>query len=242
MYRLSIIDFIKYGMLGIAVCAVVSYTFYKSLIMFVILAPIAAVAAPMSMRERLKNERIRKLTDQFRETMLSVSAFLGAGISLENAFIKTYPEICRMYGRDALMSRELELIISRIRLNKPVEAALMDFATRSRADDIRNFTEVFIISKRRGGSMKEIIESTADVIRDKAAVNEEIRSMTASRRYEQNIMNLLPFAIIIYIDMTTDGFLNIMYECFAGRVIMTFCLSLTCVSYLLSQKLLNIRV
>lgn len=242
IYRLSITDFIKYGALGAAVCAAAAYAFYRSLIVFIIFAPTAAVIFPLSMRKRLKNERIRKLTEQFREAMLSVGAFLGAGMSLENAFIKTYPETVRMYGKDALMSKELALIISRIRLNKPVEEALMDFAVRSRSDDIRNFTEVFIISKRRGGSMKEIIESTAGVIRDKAAVNDEIRSMTASRRYEQSIMNLLPFAIIVYIDLTTDGFLNIMYECFAGRVIMTFCLTLTCVSYLLSQKLLDIKV
>ena len=66
--------------------------------------------------------------------------------------------------------------------------------------------------------------------------------MTASRRYEQNIMNILPFVIIIYIDLTSDGFIDIMYGCFAGRVIMTVSLILTGVSYMLSQKILDIKV
>ena len=66
--------------------------------------------------------------------------------------------------------------------------------------------------------------------------------MTAARRYEQSIMNLLPFAIIIYIDFSTDGFLDVMYECFAGRVVMTICLIMIGVSYMLSQRILNIRV
>ena len=90
--------------------------------------------------------------------------------------------------------------------------------------------------------MKEIIENTASIIRDKRAVNEKILNMTASRRYEQNIMNILPFVIIIYIDLTSDGFIDIMYGCFAGRVIMTVSLILTGVSYMLSQKILDIKV
>ena len=55
-------------------------------------------------------------------------------------------------------------------------------------------------------------------------------------------MNILPFVIIIYIDLTSDGFIDIMYGCFAGRVIMTVSLILTGVSYMLSQKILDIKV
>ena len=119
---------------------------------------------------------------------------------------------------------------------------LQDFAERSGLQDIRNFTEVFSIAKRSGGSLKEIIERTGKIIRDKTAVTEEIRSMTASRRYEQNIMNILPFGIILYINLTSNGFLNVMYERFAGRMIMTACLALIALSYWLSQKILDIRV
>ena len=241
-YVLTKEDKLKYGSIGAVICAAIAYAFYRSIIVFILLLPAGILVYPKSKITELKSKRQSRLTEEFTEGMLSVGSFLGAGLSLENAFISAYREQCRINGKDALMSREFENFIKNIRLNKSIEAILKEFAERSMVDDIKSFSEVFIIAKRKGGRMKEIIENTASIIRDKRAVNEEILNMTASRRYEQNIMNILPFVIIIYIDLTSDGFIDIMYGCFAGRVIMTVSLILTGVSYMLSQKILDIKV
>ncbi len=228
--------------MGLLLCAVIAYTFYKSILVFVFLLPAGMILFPLSRRNALKSERLWRLMLEFREAMWSVSGFLSAGLSVENAFFKTYGELCRMYGKDSMMAREFASIIRQTRLNIPVEAALGEFAGRSGVDDIKNFSAVFSIARRRGGNMKDIIENTTRVIKDKTTVSEEIKNMTASRRYEQKIMNLLPFMIIIYIDLSTDGFLDVMYSCFAGRVIMTICLIMLGVSYMLSQRILDIKI
>ena len=230
------------GALGAAVCAVGAYTFYRSLTVFLLLLPAAVTGFPFYRREQLKNKRLWELTLEFKEAIWILSGFLSAGISVENAFEMSVPELIKLYGSDAMIVREFQAITRGIRLNKPVESLLDDFAKRSGLGDIRNFTEVFSIAKRSGGSLKDIIERTGRIIRDKTAVTEEIRNMTASRRYEQNVMNVLPFLIIIYINMTTRGFLDIMYESFMGRVIMTVCLVLIGSSYYFSQKILDIKV
>ena len=241
-YALTKEDKLKYGSIGAVICAAIAYAFYRSIIVFIVLLPAGILVYPKAKITELKSKRQSRLTEEFTEGMLSVGSFLGAGLSLENAFISAYREQCRINGKDALMSREFENFIKNIRLNKPIEAILKEFVERSMVDDIKSFSEVFIIAKRKGGRMKEIIENTASIIRDKRSVNEEILNMTASRRYEQNIMNILPFVIIIYIYLTSDGFIDIMYCCFAGRVIMTVSLILTGVSYMLSQKILDIKV
>ena len=147
-----------------------------------------------------------------------------------------------MYGPKGMITQEIAAIVRGIRLNKPVEGLLTDLADRSGLQDIRNFAEVFAIAKRSGGSMSEIIGRTTEVIRDKTAVTEEIRNMTASRRYEQNIMNVLPFAIIVYINLTSSGFLDVMYRTLAGRAVMTLCLAMLAGSWALSRKILDIRI
>ena len=242
IYKLTGSDFIKQGSIGLLLCAVIAYTFYKSILVFIFLIPAGVIFFPLSRRDYLKSERLWRLMLEFREAMWSVSGFLSAGFSVVNAFLKTHGELCRMYGNDSMMAGEFASIIRQIRLNVPVEAALGEFAGRSGVDDIKNFSAVFSIARRRGGNMKEIIENTTRVMRDKTTVNEEIKNMTASRRYEQKIMNLLPFMIIIYIDLSTEGFLDVMYDCFAGRVIMTICLIMLGVSYMLSQRILEIKV
>lgn len=241
-YTLTAGDFLRQGGIGLGLCAVISYTFYKSLFIFLLLLPVGLILFPLSRREYLKKKRLWQLTIEFREAVWIVSGYLSAGYSAENAFIAALPELRDMYGPDAMIVKEFRLIVKGIRLNRPLEGLLKDFAERSTVDDIRNFAEVFGIAKRSGGNMKEIIENTTNIIRDKTGVTEEIKNMTAAKRYEQNIMNLLPFALIIYMDITTSGFLDIMYESTMGRVVMTGCLVMVVVAYKLSQRILDIKV
>ena len=55
-------------------------------------------------------------------------------------------------------------------------------------------------------------------------------------------MNVLPFLIILYIDITSDGFLDVMYQTLTGRIIMTVCLLLIGISCWFSGRILNICV
>ena len=242
IYSLTIKDVVREGLTGAAVSALASYTFYRSLIISALLVPVSFVLYPGFRREALRKKREWELILQFREAIWIISGFLSAGLSVENAFSSAVPELERLFGRKAMIVREFETIVRGISLNKPVEGMLNDFAFRSGVGDIRSFAEVFSIAKRSGGSLKDIIERTGSIIRDKTAVTEEIKNMTAAKRYEQSLMNILPFLIILYIDLTSDGFLDVMYETMTGRLIMTVCLILIGISCLISGKILNISV
>lgn len=241
-YHLTGGDFLRQGGIGLLLCALVSYTFYKSIFIFLLLIPVGCVVFPLSRKDHLRKKRLWELTIEFREAVWIVSGYLSAGYSAENAFITTLPEIKDMYGNDAMIVKEFKQIVKGIKLNKPLEVLLNDFAKRSSVEEIRNFSEVFGIAKKSGGNMKEIIENTTNIIRDKTTVTEEIKNMTAAKRYEQSIMNLLPFGLIIFMDITTNGFLDIMYEGVLGRIVMTVCLIMIFAAYMLSQKILDIKV
>ena len=241
-YVLTVKDRLREGAKGAAVAFIVSYTFYKSLTLFLILGPAAAFAFPILMRKQLCNKRLWELKLQFKEAIWMLSGYLSAGLSVENAFETALPELIRLYGDKSMIANEFRLIVRGVKLNKPIEPLLQDFAARSGLSEIRSFSEVFTIAKRSGGSLKEIIERTCNIIKDETEVSEEIRNLTAARRYEQRIMNLLPFGIIIYINVTSGGFMNVMYESLQGRVIMTLCLGLIVLSYFLSQRILDIRL
>lgn len=241
-YELSLKDRLREGAKGIGAAAVIAYTFYRSMILFLLLGPLAAIAFPLLMKTKLKDKRLWELKLQFKEAIWMLSGYLSAGLSVENAFATVLPELHRLYGERSMMAVEFGTIVRGVRLNKPIEPLLHDFAQRSGLPEIRSFAEVFAIAKRSGGSLKEIIERTGSIIRDETEVSVEIRNLTASRRYEQRIMNLLPFGIIIYINVTSGGFMTVMYESLRGRLIMTFCLGLIALSYYLSQKILDIRL
>ena len=242
IYQLTSADILREGGVGVLLSVLISYTFYKSAAAMLLLAPTAFALFPIMRRRALKEKRQWNLTIQFKEAIWILSGFLSAGLSVENAMEMSVPELKKLYGHDAMIVREFQQMNRGVKLNKPLEPMLNDFAQRSGLQDIRNFAEVFAIAKRSGGSLKEIIERTGRIIRDKTAVSEDIKNMTASKRYEQNIMNILPFAIILYINLTSNGFLDVMYQTFMGRVIMTGCLALIGLAYFLSLSILDIKI
>lgn len=241
-YRLRLKDWCILGGKGTLFCAVTAYTFYRSLFAFLLLLPLGAVAYPLYQRRILCAERKRKLQSQFKDGISMLSSFLGAGYSVENAFSAAAAELCGLYGEEAMITGEFIRINAGLRMNKPVEVLLSDFAKRSGLEDAGNFAEVFRIAKRSGGELCSIIAHTAEVIREKTSVEDEISMLTASRRFEQRIMNLMPFGIILYIDFSSAGFFDPMYLTALGRGIMTVCLLGYAGAWALSDRILDIRL
>ena len=129
-----------------------------------------------------------------------------------------------------------------VRMNMSIEELLTDFSIRSANDDIRSFVQVLNLSKRSGGDLREIVERTAGVIRDKVQVREDIRTATQAVRFEQNIMSVIPIFIILYIDLSSSGFLGPLYNGVAGRAVMTAALIMMAASLIISRKISDIRL
>ncbi|MDO4437897.1 MAG: type II secretion system F family protein [Eubacteriales bacterium] len=193
-------------------------------------------------QKELSDKRKLKLSAEFRECSEILSSYINAGYSVENAFLICSREAERLFGKEAEISIGFKEIVAGIRMNKPVEVLLETFAETSGLAEIMSLAEVFSIAKRTGGDLKEIIDRTVNVIREKSELMDEIRNMTAAKRYEQKIMNILPFAVIIYINLTQSDFLNIMYEQVAGRIVMSICLIMFIISYFISRKMMNIEL
>lgn len=171
-----------------------------------------------------------------------LAANLSAGYSIENALANSSQELDMLYGEEGMINREFAGMVRQIRMNQAVEQVFFEFADRSGLEDVRNFAQVFKAAKRSGGDLVAIINHTAGVIRDKAQVREEIANMTASKKLEQKIMNLIPFFLIFYIDRASPGFFSMMYRTAAGRIIMTICLGVYGIAFWLSKRILDIPV
>ena len=113
---------------------------------------------------------------------------------------------------------------------------------RSGIEEIQSFSRYLRVAKRSGGELVSIMNRTADSIRDKIQLHEEIRTMTASRQFEQKIMNLLPFLIILYIDITSPGFFDLMYTTAIGQILMTGCLAVYVLAIWLAARMLDIKL
>ncbi|MDR2022036.1 MAG: type II secretion system F family protein [Hungatella sp.] len=240
-YVLTPVQWCQYGFQGLAAAGLFAYVFYRSIASFLLFVPMVFIF-PMIKKRELKEERLQQLNLEFKEGILLLASFLSAGYSVENAFSASVKELILLYGEEGMVSKEFSHIESQIRMNRSVEQALTEFAGRSGLDDVKNFVEVFAAAKRSGGELVSIISHTAAVIRDKVQVRQEILTMTASKQFEQKIMSIIPFFIVLYIDITSPGFFNIMYSTGIGRVLMTLCMVIYIVAMGIAKRIMRIEV
>ena len=240
-YTLSRREWVLYGAEGILLAAVLDYVFYRSFLWILLIFP-AGILFPLALKKKLKQRRMEKLRGEFKDAILAVASGLNAGYSVENAFAVSLKEMEEIHGSDSMIAQEIRLILRKVRLNLTFEEALGDFAKRSGLDDVKNFSDVFLAARKSGGELMEIIARTAEIIGEKIRIQEEILTATASRRMEQKIMSAIPILIVVYIELTSPGFFEILYSTMGGRILMTICLGIYLVSCQLAKSFLEIEI
>lgn len=211
--------------------------FYRSVIAILPMSPVG-VFCFRSIRQRKLEQTKKNLTVQFRECILAVSASLRAGYSVENAFRECRQDMVLLYGEEAPICRELDYIRRGLDINITLEELLTDLACRSHCSEIREFAQIFVLAKRNGGSMPEIIRSSAVMIGQKIDLQQEIAVMLSGKQMEQNIMKLMPFGILLYISLANRGYFDVLYHNWQGAALMTGCLAVYLLAYAMGERIM----
>lgn len=226
---------------GAILVLAIGYFFYRSFIACAALLPLFGFFVKEKRRE-LSKKRRQELNAQFKDLVLALSANMKAGYSVENALREAYRDMEPLYGTDSPIAFEIRHMIRGLENNVPLEKLLYDLGLRSHLPDIMQFADVFLIAKKSGGNLTEILEKTAGVIEQKIETDKEIQLMLSAKKMEQKIMNLVPFLIIFYIGTTSKGFFDVLYHNLVGIVVMTVCLVFYGAAWRLSRKIVEIEV
>lgn len=222
-YRFSFPGWIAILAIWVIVVTAFSWFFYHSFWVAVFLGPFF----PLYFRE-VKKECIQrrkwKLKSQFADALQGVSTALQSGNSMENAFRKVYSEMKSIYGKEADIVKEFYVIVKGIDNNITIETMISDFAARSQIEEIEDFSDIFIVGKRTGGNMRDMISVCCKTITEQIEIQREFRVLLASKQLELRIMCLVPFGMLLYIGTMSKGYFNALYGSLSGKIIMTGCL------------------
>lgn len=241
VYDMSLEEKIQCYIQGLFVIGVVLWIFYQSIAIILICSPLTYFYVKYQCRKKCR-ERKWELTLQFREGVQTLVAALSTGYSVENAFVQAIKDLQLLYLNETMIIPEFEYIVYQIQMNVPVENALEDFAQRSMVDDIKSLSEVFATAKRTGGDLIKILRSTSRMIGDKIEVTREIITMMSAKKFEANIMGIIPIGIILYMKISSPGFLDPLYHNIVGWLVMTIALIIYVVSFTLMNRILAIDV
>lgn len=226
---------------GVVLIGVIAYLFYDSPIAAVFLTPLLYPYYKRRAREKMQQDK-KELSAQFREALAAIITALKAGYSAENAFIECLREMQFQFGEKAMITREMKRIGKGIENRIPLEKLLAEFASRWQIEEISEFAEVFSIARRSGGNLPEILGRTAEIIRGRMEIDTEIDILLSSRKFEQKIMDGVPFFIIFYLGLSTDGFFSVLYHNLPGVIFMTGCLAAYLAAYVISDRIMAIEL
>lgn len=205
---------------------------------------VGIVAGKLFLPMRVKSiieKRKKELNHQFRDMLEALTTSLGAGKNVNDSFFGVYEDLKVQYQSDAYILKELEVIISGIHNNVAIEDVLEDFGKRSGNDDILSFANVFKISYRKGGNIKDIIRNTHSILSDKMEIAEDIETLVTSNKMEQNIMILMPIALIGVIKMMSPEFAaNFVTP--TGIISTTVSIVIFAVAYFIGKSVLDIKI
>ena len=258
VYYMSKTEKIGYFLLAFCVGATVGYLFYGGLakdeygnptmithilntIICVTVGIIAGKFFLPARTEKIQQKNVDKLRMQFRDMLDSLTTSLNAGMNVTDSFVNVYDDMKVQYDEDAYINKELEVILSGINNNVDIEEVLMNLGNRSGIDDIKSFANVFKLSYRKGGNIKEIIRNTHEIISEKMEIEENIRAMVSSNKMEQNMMTVMPVGIVGLIKMMSGDF-GANFTTGVGIVSTTIGVGIFALSYWLGKSILDIKV
>ncbi|WP_288683753.1 type II secretion system F family protein [uncultured Eubacterium sp.] len=258
VYYMKNSEKIIYSLLAFAVGAAVGYLFYGGIgkdeygnpttVTYVldILIPgiVGLITAKMFIPIRTKQiieKRRKQLTSQFRDMLSGLTTALGTGSNVIDSFISVRQDMRVQYEEDAYILNELDIIILGVENNNSIEDLIYDFGIRSGIEDIKDFSDVFRITYRKGGNFKEIIKNTNEILGDKLEINEEIETTVSGSKMEQKMMIAMPILLVGIIKMlSTDFAANFVTP--AGIAATTIGIIMFIVSYFVARKVLDIKV
>ena len=189
----------------------------------------------------LQLARQKKLKSQFRDMLEALTTSLNAGKNVMDSFIAVSEDLKVQYEEDAFILKELEIIIKGLENNISLESMLNDFGKRSGIDDIVSFANVFEICYRKGGNIKDTIRNTYEILSDKMNIVEDIETIVTSSKTEQNMMIMMPILIIGLIKTTSADFAE-NFVSTSGIIATTIAIVLFVVAYIVSKKMLDIKI
>ncbi len=193
--------------------------------------------------EYMLDRRKRTLAEQFKDFLFILSTSIGAGRGMRDAIGEAIPGIVGIYGENAILSRELKNMHKRMSIgNEEDVTVLNDFAKRSRSEDIVDFMIIYSTCKTTGASLVDALNKAASVIIDKMTIENEIRTMANRKKNESIILFVMPFVVVLFLNLFSPEYIAPLYESYIGRVIMTMVVAADIFIYSVMQKITDVEI
>lgn len=221
---------------------IISLLFYHNILFGIIIIPFESKIKGFVTDEILLRRK-REFLVEFKDFLFIVSTAIGAGRSMKDAIAEAIPEIKKIYGDDTVLINNLSISYERMNTGGENDVdVLMDFAVASGMEDCIDFVTIYSICKVTGASLILALNKAASVIIDKMTIDREITELVKRKENEGKIIFLMPFAVVIFLNIFAPDYIAPLYESFTGNIIMTIVIASSVVVYGIIKKIVKVDI
>jgi tight adherence protein B len=107
------------------------------------------------------------------------------------------------------------------------------------SQDLRVLVTGILVQKETGGNLAEILDRTANVIRERLRIQGEIRTHTAQGRMTGWILCTLPIVMLLVINIVNPGYSKVLLDTPTGHKLIYLGLALLGTGGLIIRQIIN---
>lgn len=224
IYEISVTNKIKFSIFAYICCFIILFLFYRSNIVG-FLGAFGFKFLEKYYKAFYKDMRKKESREQLKDLLYQISSSVSAGRNMENALSDGDEYLSKVYDEKALFLKELKRTNQHISKSKMDDlTALSEMAQRCQLEDLNNFVETYSICKDSGGNLSEAVRKCTIILIEKMEIEKEIEKTIAQRKIECGIVALMPVVILIFLNFTSFSYLEVMYQTYQGKFIMSLAL------------------
>jgi tight adherence protein B len=185
---------------------------------------------------RQKRIRVEKFKKQMPDGLDLIARALKAGHAFSGGVSMAAEEF------DDPLGSEFSEMLDEINFGVSVPDALKNLTTRIECDELKYFVMGVILQRETGGNLAELIQTLANLIREKFKFEGKIRVLSAEGKLSAVILSLLPFLVGGWIAITNPKYLAPLVGEPGGRFILMMAGVFMIIGILIMKRMVNIKV
>lgn len=240
-YVMSRKERMMFSLVILAGCTAIGYIFYKTIITAVF-APVIYKRCEKIYSNYMIGRKKKVLIVEFKDFLNLTSSALATGKHMISAMQESKEGLNRIYP-NSILAGELEYMIGLVEdAGKDDAEVWNDFSKRTQLEDIEDFAQVYQCCRQTGGNLIEAVNKAATIIGEKITMENEIRTVASQKKLEGRIIASMPVVIILFLQILSPDYLNVMYETIAGRSIMTVAFAVTIAACVAIERITDIEI
>jgi len=194
------------------------------------------LAKPRYIRWSIDRRR-RELLIQFRDVLYSVASSVAVGRSMGQALEESIGFWKGTWSEKDLMMAELAAMVRRMKeAGESDVEVLQDFAVRSSLPDVADFVMVYENCRESGANLIRAVDRAAAIIGDRISLERELHALMAQKQFEGRIIMLSPFVLMLFLKISSPGFLEPLTASVQGYLVSTLALGLILAASLMMER------